>query len=82
MADGSLIESDDFFAWQMRQAGNVVIAIGFTDVYLRQFFADVHLATTISPLHAMPEESNLAVFICRQPKAALEQAWPRISYLD
>jgi len=63
-------------------SGNVVIAIGFTDVYLRQFFADVHLATTISPLHAMPEESNLAVFICRQPKAALEQAWPRISYLD
>jgi class 3 adenylate cyclase/CHASE2 domain-containing sensor protein len=27
MADGSLIESDDFFAQQMRRAGNVVIAI-------------------------------------------------------
>ncbi len=27
MADGSLVESDDFFAQQMRRAGNVVIAI-------------------------------------------------------
>ncbi len=27
MADGSLIESDDFFAQQMRHAGNVIIAI-------------------------------------------------------
>ena len=27
MADGSLMESDDFFALQMRRAGNVIIAI-------------------------------------------------------
>ena len=27
MADGSLVESDDFFAQQMRRAGNVVIAV-------------------------------------------------------
>ena len=27
MADGSLVESDDFFALQMRRAGNVVIAV-------------------------------------------------------
>ena len=26
MADGSLIESDDFFALQMRRAGNVIFA--------------------------------------------------------
>ena len=27
MADGSLIESDDFFAWQMHRAGNVLVPV-------------------------------------------------------
>jgi hypothetical protein len=63
-------------------SGNVVVAIGFSDVYLRQFFSDVESAATISPLHAMPEESGLTIFICRQPKAPLQELWPKLQWLD
>jgi hypothetical protein len=63
-------------------SGNVVVAIGFNEDFLRQFFDEVQAATTISPLHAMPEESNLTIFICRWPKAPLQQLWPRLTWLD
>jgi hypothetical protein len=63
-------------------SGNVVIAIGFTEVFLRQSFGDVHAASTVSPLHAMPEESGLTIYVCRQPKAPLQQLWPKLVWLD
>lgn len=62
--------------------GQTVVAIGFTEDYLRQTFNDVQLAATISPLHAMPEESNLKIFVCRQPKASLQDLWPNFEWLD
>lgn len=63
-------------------SGNVVVAIGFTEVFLRQSFGDVRAATTVSPPHAMPEESGLTIFICRQPKAPLQKLWPGLVWLD
>lgn len=63
-------------------SGDVVVAIGFTEERLRQSFADVQLAATISPLHAMPEESDLHIYICRQPRASLQTMWPQFKYLD
>jgi hypothetical protein len=62
--------------------GNVVVAIGFTEKFLHQSFSDVQAAATISPLHAMPEESNLIIFVCRQPKAPLAQLWRSLIWLD
>ncbi len=63
-------------------SGDVVIAIGFNETFLNQFFSDVQATTTISPLHAMPEESNLTIYVCRRPKAPLQQLWPRLVWLD
>ncbi len=63
-------------------SGNVVVAIGFTETFLRQSFSDVQPTVTISPLHAMPEESNLTIFVCRQPKATLQQLWRSLVWLD
>jgi Dolichyl-phosphate-mannose-protein mannosyltransferase len=63
-------------------SGDVVVTIGFTEGYLRRFFADVRPTTTISPLHAMPEESDLTIFVCRQPKAPLPELWPNLIWLD
>ena len=43
MADGSLIENDDYFAWQLRRAGNVILA-GTGDASLPELFATNALA--------------------------------------
>jgi len=63
-------------------SGDVVVSIGFTQEFLRESFDDVQLASTVSPLHAMPEETNLHIYICRKPKAPLAAMWPRFKYLQ
>jgi hypothetical protein len=30
----------------------------------------------------MPDEDNLPVYVCREPKMAFEEAWPRFEHYD
>jgi 4-amino-4-deoxy-L-arabinose transferase-like glycosyltransferase len=69
--------------WGPRGAtGDVVIAIGFPKSRLDQSFVDVQPFETISPPYAIPEESNLTIYICRQPRQNLSASWPSWMYLD
>ena len=69
--------------WGPRGAsGEIVIAIGFSKSRLDQSFADVQPFETISPAYALPEESNLTIYICRQPRQNLSSSWPLWMYLD
>ncbi|MHB8540012.1 MAG: ArnT family glycosyltransferase [Candidatus Acidiferrales bacterium] len=61
--------------------GNVVITIGYKASQLRNFFGEVTLATRISPPYAIPEESNLGIYICRKPKKLLAEMWPQLRWL-
>ena len=65
----------------LARGGNVVITIGYTENQLRSIFGEVTLAARISPPYAIPEESNLPIYICRKPKAPLPQMWPRLRWL-
>jgi hypothetical protein len=62
--------------------GETVVAIGFTGARLRQSFAEVTPAANVSPRYAMPEETNLTVFICRHPKASFQESWEKWTYLN
>jgi hypothetical protein len=62
--------------------GKIVIAIGFSLERLQHSFDDVRPFETISPMYAMPEETNLAIFICRKPKQSLTASWQEWMYLD
>jgi hypothetical protein len=60
----------------------VVVAIGFTKDRLQQAFASVQPFETISPAYALPEESGLTIYICRQPLQSLSASWKDWMYLD
>jgi hypothetical protein len=62
--------------------GEVVIAIGFNEARLKQSFGEVTPMETISPPHALPEESNLTIYLCRKPKQSLQSSWKQWMYLD
>jgi hypothetical protein len=62
--------------------GETVVAIGFTEARLRQFFAEVTPAANVSPRYAMPEETNLTIFICRHPKTSFQESWEKWKYLN
>jgi Dolichyl-phosphate-mannose-protein mannosyltransferase len=69
--------------WGPRGApGETVVAIGFSKSRLDQSFADVQPFATISPPYALPEESNLTIYICRRPRQNLSASWPSWMYLD
>jgi hypothetical protein len=36
----------------------------------------------VSPRYAMPEETNLTVYVCRHPKQSLQASWPQWRYLN
>lgn len=62
-------------------SGDSVIAIGFTAGRLQEFFGEVTPLATVSPAHALPEESNLTIYLCRKPRANLTAAWKEWMYL-
>ena len=74
---------NQYGTWGPRGAsGDLVIAIGFTEERLKQAFADVQPAETISPPYALPEESGLTIYICRRPRKNLSSSWSEWTYLD
>lgn len=61
--------------------GDVVIAIGFPQEKLRQFFDEVNPAIKVTSPYAIPEEANLTVYLCRKPKRTLREMWAELSWL-
>ncbi len=67
--------------WGPQQyTGEVVIAVGMPIEDLKPLFGQIDLAATINNEYAIPEENNLPVYVCRQPKMTLQQAWPRLKF--
>ncbi len=74
---------NQYGAWGPRGAsGDAVVAIGFTKERLGRAFGEVHAFETISPEYALPEESGLTIYICRQPRRNLSTSWNEWTYLD
>ena len=65
-----------------KDAAQVVIAIGFPEEFLEHFFWEVSAAAHVNPKYALPEERNLTVFVCRDPKMRLGEAWQQLRYLN
>ena len=74
---------NQYGAWGPRGAsGDSVVAIGFTWERLNRAFSEVTAFETISPQYALPEESGLTIYICRQPRKSLASSWNEWTYLD
>ncbi len=62
--------------------GDVVVAIGFTEARLQESFVEVVPSAQLSPRYAIPEETNLTVYVCRGPKESLQSSWSQWRYLN
>lgn len=56
--------------------GKVVIKVGGDEEDLAPFCGSVELAARIDERWVVPEEQNLAIWICRQPYRTLQEVWP------
>jgi hypothetical protein len=72
---------NNYYLWGPQDySGEVVIAVGTPIDDLKPLFGRIELAATISNEYAIPEENNLPVYVCRQPKMTLQKAWPRLKF--
>jgi 4-amino-4-deoxy-L-arabinose transferase-like glycosyltransferase len=72
---------NNYYLWGPRQyTGEVVVSVGVPIQELRPLFGKIELAATIGNEYAIPEENNLPVYICREPKMTLQKAWPRLKF--
>ena len=49
-------------------SGQVAVAIGFSERELRPFYDEVTPEARVSPDYAIPEESQLSIFVCQHPR--------------
>lgn len=72
---------NNYYLWGPREySGDVVIAVGMRLEGLRALFGAVQQVAIISNPYAVPDESNLPVFLCRQPRMPLSQAWAKLKF--
>ena len=71
-----------YFYWGPRAyTGSCVIIFGERSAEFTRYFRDVRVAATITNAHAMPIESVIPVYICRQPIAPLSALWPHFKMI-
>ena len=63
-------------------SGDSVIAIGLPESRLEKSFGEVTAMARVSPPHALPEERNLVIYLCRKPHRSLAASWHEWMYLD
>jgi hypothetical protein len=72
---------NNYYLWGPgNYSGEVVIVVGMSLDELKPLFGEIEQAATINNDYAIPEETNLPVYICRKPKMSLQQAWPSLKF--
>jgi len=72
---------NNYYLWGPQQyTGEVVITVGIPMEKLQPLFQHIELAATIRNDYAIPEENNLPIYICRDPKTTLQKAWPGLKF--
>lgn len=72
---------NNYYLWGPRgYTGELVIAVGMKLEDLQPLFGSIQQVATISHPYAVPDENNLPVYLCRNPRMPLSQAWPRLKF--
>jgi 4-amino-4-deoxy-L-arabinose transferase-like glycosyltransferase len=69
---------NNYYIWGTRGcSGEVLISVGVPREQLEAVFNDIEHADTVICEYCMPNETNLPVYVLRDPKMPLEEAWPQ-----
>jgi hypothetical protein len=62
--------------------GEVVISVGVPRGDLETAFGKVEKEATIRCEYCMPDEDNLPVYVCRDPRTSLQELWPQVKHYN
>ncbi len=63
-------------------AGEVVISVGVPRGDLQAVFGEVEKEAMIRCEYCMPDEDDLPVYVCRDPRVSLQELWPQVKHYD
>jgi hypothetical protein len=73
---------NSYFYWGPRKySGECVILFGEGSEQFKNYFGDVQQAAKVSNPLGMPSEQNIAIYVCRKPKAPLAELWPHFKLI-
>jgi hypothetical protein len=74
---------NNYWLWGPRgRTGEVVIVIGGGKEGLGEVFEQVELAARTDCGYCMPYENDQPVWICRRPRAPIDELWPELKHFD
>ena len=74
---------NSYFVWGPGDCtGEAVISVGVPASRLHEVFGEVEQAATVSCRYCMPDEDDLPVYVCRDPRAPLQVLWPQLKHYD
>lgn len=63
-------------------SGKVLLTVGLTQSDNAQTYASVRQIGLITCHYCQPEENNLPIYLCMQPKASPSAIWPRVKHFN
>jgi hypothetical protein len=74
---------NSYYMWGPGEcAGEVVISVGVHRGELETVFGEVEKETMIRCEYCMPDENDLPVYVCRDPRMSLQELWPQVKHYD
>jgi Dolichyl-phosphate-mannose-protein mannosyltransferase len=72
---------NSYYLWGPRGcSGETVVSVGVPRGRLEEVFGRIDRADTVRCRYCMPDEDDLPVYVCRDPKLPFEEAWPRFEH--
>jgi hypothetical protein len=69
---------NNYWLWGLHPPDpQIVIVVGGSEDQIRQLFNQVDRAATFTCTYCMPFETDLPIYLCRNPKQPLHDLWPR-----
>ena len=73
---------NSYFYWGPREySGACVILFGEGSAEFKNYFGEVQQAAAVPNPLGMPSEQDVAIYICRKPKAPLRELWPHFKLI-
>jgi hypothetical protein len=62
--------------------GEILISVGVPRSDLETVYDDIERADTVRCEYCMPDEDNLPVYVCRDPRVSLREVWTQVKHYD
>jgi hypothetical protein len=74
---------NNYYLWGPGRAdGSVIIVVGGDPAQMAKVYGSIQVAGRIDTPYAMPYETNIPIYVLRQPRVSMVQLWPMLKHYE